>query len=221
MNLGIGDLIARPDGAQRASMYLDEIEKAGYRKSVRMVYDRSWGPQLSTWLPDLLRRKGFTLLAILSPGKQAGSVVDLDADRAWIQEGLPLIVDVLEGVQFANEQWNPVCGQACVFPPADFAAWHNTLLPIVQQIAPNIPVVEGDVGNQGNGWWAEVRAAGILGIDAVSEHLYTHSLVESDRPIWITEAESIKDCYPTLPCWLYTWNEASRWAKRPGGGILP
>jgi hypothetical protein len=221
MNLGIGDLINRQDGPQRASIYLDEIEAAGYRKSVRIVYDRSWGPQLSQWLPDLLRRKGFTLLAILSPGTQVDGIANLDADRAWFQSGLPTIADLLDGVQFANEQWNPVCGKACVFPPAEFASWHNALLPVVKQIAPTVPIVEGDVGNQGNGWWAEVRTAGIVGIDAVSEHLYTHSLVASNLPIWITEAESRQDCYPTIPCYLYTWNEVSRWAKRPGGGILP
>ena len=223
MNLTIDDLINRVDGPQRAATYLDEIEKAGYRKSVRMVYDRSWGPKLSTWLPDLLRRKGFQLLAILSPGKHVDGMVLIDADRQWFQTGLPPIVDILEGVEFANEQWNSVGrGDNYIFPPADFAAWHNALLPVVRQIAPLVTIAEGDIGGGGgDDWWNQVRAVGITNVGALSEHLYGHSLTSSDLPIWITEAGSVADCYPNLPCWLYTWNETSKWAKRPGGGILP
>jgi hypothetical protein len=223
MNLTIDDLINRVDGPQRAATYLDEIEKAGYRKSVRMVYDRSWGPQLSAWLPDLLRRKGFKLLAILSPGTHVDGKPYIEADAAWFRQALPGITDILDGVQFANEQWNSVGrGESYIFPPADFAWWHNTLLPLVTQLAPHVPIVEGDIGGgSGDAWWQQVRAAKIVGVDALSEHLYGHSLTPSDLPIWITEAGSVADCYPNIPCWLYTWNETSKWAKRPGGGILP
>lgn len=223
MNLTIDDLVARPDGPARAETYLKEIEAAGYRKSVRSPYDRNWGPELSKWYPQLLRKHGFKFIAILSPGKHVDGKVDIDADRAWFQAALPGIVDILEGVQFANEQWNSVGqGDTRIFQPADFAAWHNALLPVVRGIAPHVPILEGDIGGgSGEDWWKAVVKAGIQGVDVVSEHLYGHDMTPMDRPVWITEAGSLSDCYPNVPCWLYTWNETSKWAKRPGGGVLP
>ncbi|MDE2258891.1 MAG: hypothetical protein KGK17_00990 [Betaproteobacteria bacterium] len=223
MNLTIDDLVARPDGAVRAETYLKEIEAAGYRKSVRFPYDRYWGPELSKWLPDLLRRHGFKAIVILSPGKHVDGVVDIEADKKWLNISLPTIADLLEGVQFANEPWNSVGhGDNYIFPPVDFVDWHNALLPIVKTIIPNVPILDGDIGGgSGQDWWEQVVQLDIKGVDVVSEHLYGHSMTEVDRPVWITEAGSLSDCYPGIPCWLYTWNEKSQWAKRPGGGILP
>ena len=40
MNLGIIDLINRPDASQRVATYLDEIEAAGYVPEVRFPIDR-------------------------------------------------------------------------------------------------------------------------------------------------------------------------------------
>src|SRR3990172_7814927 len=87
MNLGLGDLINRPDTAQRVATYLDEIALAGYAHEVRMVVDRNWGPQVLERVVPVIRAKGFRLLAILTPGNHTGPV-SMEADLAWITHAL-------------------------------------------------------------------------------------------------------------------------------------
>jgi len=229
MNLGIGDLINRPDAGQRAAMYLDEIAAGGYAHEVRMVFDRSWGPQILERVVPVIRAKGFKLLAILSPGIHAGAP-NAEADLAWINHALPLVADVLVGVQLANEQWQTkIDGNKLVpFPPAEYVYWHRWLTPTIRRLAPGVPIVEGDIDGgwkESTKWWEATREAGTIDIDALSWHVYTSEIPPAyGRTVWITEAGDVRDCVlPAVKCFLYVWQgvgyDAER-AKRPGGGIL-
>jgi hypothetical protein len=243
MNLSIGDVAGRADGIQRLTIYLDEIAAAGYLKEVRMVFDRVWGPFLLPFLP-ILRRKGFKLLAILSSGACPGGQEDgvqLEKDKAWISRFLPEAKDILVGVQCANEQW----GFGGNFAPNEYAAWHNELTPLIRDLTPGVPIVEGDVDQRPltHNWWRNVVASGVRDVDALSLHITGHdkehdlldvmNLVRQKCPehagrLWITEGNAgqmeflngkgfnVERAFP------YTWaTTETGLARRPGGGILP
>lgn len=231
LNLGLGDLINRPDAEQRTATYLNEIASAGYAHEVRMVFDRSWGPQLLTTVIPAIRAKGFKLLAILTPGNQGAPGYDTDADLAWITHALPLVADVLIGVQLSNEPWqSKIDGNKLTpFPPAEYVYWHRWLTPTIRQLAPGVPIVDGDLDGgwkESKSWWEAVLAAGTPDINALSWHVYTSEIPKTyERTVWITEAGDVRDCVaPAIKCFLYVWQGSggdARFAKRPNGGILP
>lgn len=230
MNLGIGDLINRPDMAQRAATYLDEIVAGGYACEVRMVFDRYWGPQVLEHVVPVIRAKGCKLLAILTPGNQVQPGHDAAADLAWIETALQA-KDVLVGVQLANEQWHTrIDGNKLTpFPPAEYVYWHRWLTPTIRRLAPGVRIVEGDIDGgwkESMKWWDATRAAGTIDMDALSWHVYGADLPPAyGRTVWITESGDVRDCVaPAVKCYLYVWQGVgvdARFAKRPGGGILP
>lgn len=229
VNLGIGDLVNRPNAERRVATYLDEISAAGYAHEVRVLLNRDWGPQMLRVVIPVIRAKGFRLLAILTPGNQGGRA-DVEADRSWITWAMPLMVDVLMGVQLANEQWQFKIDSSTPtpFPPQDYVRWHRALTPTIRLLAPGVPLVEGDIDGMRDtlAWWEEVQNAGGIDAEVLSWHIYTSKL-PPDRgdTIWITEAGDARDCIqPAVKCFLYVWagdGIDARWAKRPGGGILP
>jgi len=228
MNLTITDLVNRPDASQRAGTYLDEIAAAGYAHEVRMPLDRYWGPQLLTTVVPAIRAKGFKLLAILTPGNHVAPGHDATADLAWIEQVLPQVRDILVGVQLANEQWQTrIDGNKLTpFPPAEYVYWHRWITPTIRRLAPGVPIVEGDIDGgweESIQWWEATQQAGTIDIDALSWHVYGADLPPAyGRIVWITEAGSVKECVaPVIKCFVYTWNSADRFSKRPGGGILP
>ena len=223
MNLGIGDLINRPDMAQRAATYLDEIAAAGYQREVRMVFDRYWGPQVLEHVVPVIRAKGFKLLAILTSGNQVKPGYDTAADLEWITRALPPVADVLAGVELANEQWHKrVTGNDhAQFPPVEYVAWHRALTPTVRLLALGVPIVEGTLDGgwkESAAWWDAVQAAGGVDFDVLSWHVYSPEIPQTyGRTVWITEAGDVRDCVaPAVKCFEYVWQE-----KRPGGKILP
>jgi hypothetical protein len=228
MNLTIDDLVNRPDASQRVTTYLDEIAAAGYAHEIRMPLDRYWGPQLLTTAIPVIRAKGFKLLAILTPGNHVKPGYDAALDLIWIEQVLPQIRDILVGVQLANEQWQTRIGSTKLtpFPPAEYVYWHRWITPSIRRLAPGVPIIEGDIDggwSESIHWWEATQRAGTIDIDALSWHVYGADLPPAyGRTVWITEAGSVNECVvPAVKCFVYTWNSTDRFAKRPGGGILP
>lgn len=235
MGLGIGDLVGdqwRATARRRIDTYLSEIEAAGYRKSIRMVLDRDFGPELLVNAVPVIRARGFALLAILAqrvkrrtPG---GDIIELEKDIAWLHECLPQVRDILCGVQLSNEEWNDDFGggpgSVPTTSPEEFAAWHNALSPIVRELAPGVPLCAGDIGHaRSRRWWEAVLTAGLKDYDAISNHVYSVKDLygPANKPVWVTEAGDLSYHRPWQEkFFLYVWNEQSRWGKRPGGGIL-
>lgn len=210
VNLGIDDLVGQPDIEQRVAVSLTRIAAKGYAHEVRMVMNRDWGPQLIEHALPVLRAEGFKLLPILSSGNQVGPY-NTAADLAWLEHALPLMADVLVGVQLSNEPWQSKIdnNKLTPFPPYEFAKWHRALTPTVRRLAP-VPIVDGDVdGGWGEAkrWWTEVEASGGIDIDALSWHVYNEQIPPTyGHRVWITEAGSILDCVaPAIKCFVFTW----------------
>jgi hypothetical protein len=220
-NLSIGPLLMdyakiSPEAiAEKAAIcdgYLTRMLQAGYAPLVRVPFDRGWGPQLLLWLPALLRRRGFKLLAILSGGIQAMAppktreeiVAYLNtataADVTWLHSCLPQIADILCGAETCNEPWNPAIDTnlLVVFPPDLYVAWHNEMAAIVRQHAPGVPILASGGIQDGASvvWWQQVLAAGPVDADVVSLHLYGNAVPPVDRQAWVTEADLPTRPYP-------------------------
>ena len=253
LNITVGDLFSS-DGARRLGLYLDELAATGYDRVIRMPYGEPWGrdevggvPRFLGWV-DVLRRKGFRLLTILSPGAHEGEI-DPDVTERSIRWLLPQIADLLVGVQLCNEQWMIAGGRNRRFEPEEFAAYHNRLSPVIRELAPNLPIVEGDffepVKNErgvlcdGWSWWQQVEAAGIRNVDIVSLHVWNTNRREAmqrfqaikaalgNREYWITECDRFGHLevgraagLQITRCFLYSWNGTDSFARRLGGAIL-
>lgn len=148
---------------------------------------------------------------------------DKDVSRltAWIQEGLPPIADILDGVQLANE---PDGGPGdSGMSPHEFAEWHRQLEPVVRAVVPGVPIISPDFYPRGTHY---VKSTGLrYGQDFDVYSLHTtgmstgeakgvwksarkHSRVESPR-VWITEGS--KKHTKLIPSkiernYIYVWN---------------
>ena len=222
MNVGIGDLINRgPDYGVRLGTYLDEIAAAGYKHEVRMVVNKSWGPQFVQYGAQELRKRGFKLLAILSEGNQGGPP-NLEADIAWARLAVPQIRDLLAAIELCNEPWQTIPVWHIVpFPPVEYAAWNNALYAEVKRLTPEVLVWIQAIDRD---WWYQVAALHPA-YDAISLHLYGRGDPVPNGvqpPYHISETE--RTDLQAQDVYLYVWQgigEDAKYAIRPGGGILP
>jgi len=230
LHLEVYEIVNHPNIAQRTAAYLDEIIANGkYAKELRIVFNKEVGPTVLREMIPVIRAKGFKILPILSMGNQMRPH-DAASDLAWIKSVLPQVTDLLvdNTVQLANEQWHTkIDGHKLVpFPPAEFVVWHRTISSALRKLIPGIRFAEGDIDGGWDiaiKWWEAVEKAGGIDIDYLTWHVYTSEIPKTyGHPVWITEAGDIKDCVsPAVRCFVFTWNSTDRFAKRPGGGILP
>lgn len=243
----VNDLINRPDAAQRAETYCQEMAAAGYNK-VRLVYDAAWGPQLLQNVIPALRAHGFKLLPILFQGG-SGSDRNPETTIAWMRQGLSPIADLAIGLQPSNEQWV----QAWEFPPTLYAAWFNAVAAEAKRLLPGLPILGGELSVHQNSrsfyWFDACLSAGLV-LDVVSLHPYALSAdglrgyfrwvkqtFGSNRipgvKYWVTETDLPPDAYLGIAAsegivveeqFRFAWNtleDGGRYSQRPGGGILP
>lgn len=138
-NIGAGDLLGPSSAGCRLGVYLDELTTAGYAKQIRIVYTPSVGPfVLQHWVP-VIRAKGFRVLAILY---QSRADSDVDRQRDWILTGLPVIADILDGVQIANEVDRTAYND---FSPAEYWAFHRYVAMVVRSTLPGVKIVGPDI----------------------------------------------------------------------------
>ena len=223
MNVGIGDLINRgPDYGVRLGTYLDEIAAAGNKREVRMVVNKSWGPQFVQYGAQELRKRGFKLLAIVSEGNQQSGPPNLEADIAWARLAIPQIRDLLVAIELCNEPWQTIpVWQIVPFPPAEYVAWNNALYVEIKRLAPEVPIWLQAVDRD---WWYQVAALH-PNHDTISLHLYGKGdpiPTNVYPPYHISETE--RTDLQAQDVYLYVWQgvgEDAKWAIRPGGGILP
>ena len=228
LHLDTYDLLLHPNIVQRSTTYLDEIIASNkYAKEIRIMFGYEEGQWLLDTLIPVVRAKGFKILPILSRGNQTRPY-NTAADLAWLELALPKISDLLIGVQLGNEQWQKKIEDKILtpFPPAEYVQWHNALTPTIRRLAPGVPIVDGDIdGGWDNAmdWWKAIEAKGGVDIDFLSWHVYTSELPPTyGHRVWITESGDAEMCVePAEKCFVFAWNFEGRFAKRPGGGILP
>ncbi|MBM4068967.1 MAG: hypothetical protein FJ271_08500 [Planctomycetes bacterium] len=240
-NISAGDLLDARTAGSRLSRYLDELTEAGYKKQVRIILPPDWGPIIHQhWFP-VLRARGFKVLAILGQEKR-DSAADAPAAIAWVKHILPLVRADLVGIQIVNEP-------AYWFTPAEYAAYHRRIAPLVRDLAPGVPIVAGDFGAQLQGRntldiWQATLAGGDIDYDVVSIHptgnkrrgellAFAKRLREflsrdgASKKVWITEGD-----WGHLPflrgqgldieeAFIYTWNDDAdaKLIRRPGGRL--
>jgi hypothetical protein len=236
-NISAGDLLDPQTAGARLGVYLDELTAAGYKKQIRIILPPDWGPGIyEHWFP-VIRARGFKVLAILGQEKR-DSAADVPAARAWIGHILPLVRADLIGVQIVNEP-------AHWFSPAEYAAYHKQISPLIRELAPEVPIVAGDFAATNRGrntldFWRATLAEGV-DHDILSIHptgaLRTSTLATfakqvralsgPDQRIWITEGD-----WGQLAClrrhglnveenFIYTWNDdvMPNLIRRPGGRL--
>jgi hypothetical protein len=238
MNISAGDLLDPKTAAGRLATYLDELAAAGYRKQVRIILPPDWGPRIYRhWFP-VIRARGFKVLAILGQERR-DSAANVPQTIGWIKHILPLVRADLAGIQIVNEQ-------AHWFTPAEYAAYHRQIAPLIRALAPGVPIVAGDFGVPAKGdntldLWREAVAAGADDYDVLSIHVtgvvkeykledFARRLrrFAGERRIWITEGDwgqwqflrdrglNVKEHF------VYTWNDDqdAKLIRRPGGKLL-
>jgi hypothetical protein len=237
-NISAGDLLNPKTAEARLARYLDELSAAGYKKQVRIILPPDWGPIIERhWFP-MLRARGFKVLAILGQEKR-DSAANLPATIAWIKHILPRVRSDLVGIQIVNElaHW---------FTPAEYAAYHRQIAPLIRELAPDVLIVAGDFGAQLEGrntlgHWQAAVAAGATDYDVLSLHVTgtrrqdelrafaerVRAFVGPDRRIWITEGDwghlnFLREQGLTIEeDFIYTWNDDQVPAliRRPGGRL--
>jgi hypothetical protein len=236
-NISAGDLLDPRTAGTRLAIYLDELAAAGYKKQIRIILPPDWGPRIyEHWFP-VLRARGFKVLAILGQEKR-DSAADIPAARAWIRHILPLVRTDLIGVQLVNEP-------AHWFSPAEYAAYHQDMAPLVRELAPQVPLVAGDFGATSHGrnsldFWRAAVAAGV-DYDILSVHptgtlrentlgafaKQVRALVGPGGRVWITEGDWGHLSYlrrqglNVEENFIYTWNDDDmpNMIRRPGGRL--
>lgn len=231
-NIGAADLLDPATGPCRLGTYLDELTAQGYARQIRLIYTSEWGPQIrDTWLP-VIRAKGYRVLAILSqhPGDK-----DLARLDPWIRSGLPAIVDVLDGVQLANEP-DGYSGMT----PTQYTDWHRQVASIVRQVAPGVPILSPDFRGVGawNDWVMRTQLDYGRDYDVVSLHV-THVTGVNDLQtyvndvkrwtqqttprVWITEGDWGQRVWfdghglPVERSYVYVYNGHEPESRRTGG----
>jgi len=237
MNISAGDLLDPRTADGRLTKYLDELTAQGYRKQIRIILPPDWGPRIfEHWFP-VIRARGFKILAILGQERR-DSAANLPATIAWIKHILPLVRADLIGIQIVNEPsyW---------FTPAEYAAYHQQIAPLVRSLAPEVPIVAGDFGvlpASGNSLdlWKAAVTAGATDYDVLSIHVtgvvkeykltdFARRLRDfaGSRRIWITEGDwgqfqFLRDQGLNVEeNFLYTWNDDQDpgLIRRPGGRL--
>ncbi len=236
-NVSAGDLLDPATAEDRLGLYLDELAAAGYKRQVRIILPPDWGPRIyEHWFP-VIRGRGFKVLAILGQERR-DSAADEPAAVAWVKHVLPLVRDDLIGVQIVNEP-------AYTFTPAEYAAYHRRIAPLVRQLAPGVPIVAGDFGVPPTGQntldiWKATVAAGASDYDVLSLHV-TGWRKEGEltdfaarlrafagpRRVWITEGDwgqlrfLREQGIDVEENFIYTWNDdpLPGLIRRPGGRL--
>jgi hypothetical protein len=237
MNISAGDLLNPETAADRLATYLDELTATGYRKQVRIILPPDWGPRIYRhWFP-VIRAKGFKVLAILGQERR-DSAANVPETIAWIKHILPRVRADLVGIQIVNEH-------AHWFTPAEYAAYHQQIAPLIRSLAPGVPIVAGDFGVPAQGdntldLWKAAVAAGATDYDVLSIHVtgvvkeykledFARRLraFAGGRRIWITEGDwgqlqflrarglNVEETF------VYTWNDDQdlKLIRRPGGRL--
>ena len=204
VHVGILDLTG-PDGPARLDIYLKEIIAAGYKRVVRMDGDRRWGGGLAWWveIAKVLRNNHFQLILILDAGawrnpedmSSAAEVV------SWAQQLIPVVGDLLIGVQATNEEWMDLKGLPRPSDTNEFRARHNAIVSKVKTLT-KATVVWADAGTVESILWIEkvIKAGGVIA-DGVSLHLYESGEFELQRIL-----EAIRGLFPANLFWLTETN---------------
>jgi len=248
MNVGAVDASLQLLTGAKLDTLLDEIAASGYQRVIRLPFGEDWGESiLGAWSASI-RSRGFKILPILAHGAHE-LTLDVARTETWIRQALPVMRDLLVGVQIVNEQWIAAGRNNHRFEPIPFVAWHNRLAAVVREVTPNVPIVVGDffttarnehsVEYDGFAWWQQVVAAGISHVDVISLHVYEADegrALDQYRLIlttfgaaaeyWITECDRVGHLDVGLRaglhiprCFLYSWNNPDGFALRPDGPI--
>ncbi|HWR21113.1 MAG TPA: hypothetical protein VN444_04540 [Verrucomicrobiae bacterium] len=233
MNLSASDLLDPATTACRLTTYLREIEEEGFAKQVRIIFTPDWGPQILRDWADILRSKGFRVVAILSQGH---SDSELAAQQAWAQYGLPQIADILDAVQPQNES-NDTTG----WSPEQYAQWHRALVPVIRAAVPGVPIMSPTLNNGAN-WVSWHHGTGLIpgqDYDILAANVTNWSkktlkkvakiAVAEGLPVWLTETRWDEAAklhamgVNVQRSYVFVWNEweGGSMAVRPGGTTPP
>lgn len=231
-NIGAAELLDPVTVQCRLATYLNEIVAHGYQRQARIIYPPDWGPfVLKHWIP-VIRQHNFRVLIILS---QSLEDRDLTKQRVWIQTGIPPVVDILDGIQPANEP----DGKSS---PEEYAIWHHQIVELLKQNLPMylIPVVGPDLHGGSYKWIARTDLIYGQDYNIVSIHAQKETTAKGlmalreaafeaspNARVWLTESDWGQTPWfnehglPVERTYVYVWNGNEAETRRPGGNQLP
>lgn len=245
-NIGAGDLLDPSSAGCRLGVYLDELTALGGPKRIRIVYTPETGPfQLQHWIP-VIRAKGFRLNLVLT---QWSGDKDLTRLNAWLTDGVQPIVDLVDGVQLANE---PDGGPGYSgMEPREFARWHHSAAALVRRALPGVAIIGPDLYPRSIGYVADTRlymddpslivSLHVSGLSKGStKSIYTQAqrLTGQSMPrVWVTEGRKRSAGFvgyhagitPRIEqSYVYIWNcnmggfdrSCEPETRRPEGGVV-